>query len=400
MAIKDEKKFLDAVSRAEHVLITFRKEWTTDAVATALALARVLAARGKKADIVADGFVVPKMLAFLPGIGEIKGAINQLRKFTIIVDVARTKLDELSYDLKGDKLHINVTPKEGQFKDADVTTLHSDYKYDLVVSLDTPDYAGLGRLFADHAEFFHATPVVNIDHDSSNERHGNINYVDITATSCAEVLYCMLKDGGEHFLDADIATCLMAGIVSKTRSFKTSSVTPRSLDIASALVAAGARRDEVVQNLYRTRTISTLKLWGRALARLKFDPVTRTAWSVLVRQDFAHAGSSEGEAEGVIDELMMNSPDADIVGLLYEGAAGICVLIATEKHGSALGLVASLKPEGDRRTARLCFPSMTIVEAEQAVLTAIHASLGKTPAGGAVAIAAMTAGASGAVAIA
>lgn len=378
---------METALASKHLLITFRKEWNVDAVASALALAAFFEKRGKRVDVVADGFATSKSIAFLPNVARILPRFSHLQKFVISLDVSKSKIDELSYDMEGDKLRINVTAKDGGHYDAaDVTTATSEYKYDCIITLDTPDYAALGSLFTKNTELFYHRPVLNVDHDAANEQFGNFNAVDITATSTAECVYSLLKATGEHFLSEDVATCLLAGIIFKTRSFKTASVTPKTLDISSALVAAGARRDEIVQNLYRTRSLSTLKLWGRALARLKFDPGLKMAWSLLVRQDFIHAGVSEEHLADVIDELMMNSPEAEIVGLLYEQeaenapgkVAGICALVSTEKHADALGLVAALKPDGTRKTARVCFPQTNIIEAEKAVLAAIGKSLGRT----------------------
>lgn len=379
---------MDILSRSQRPLITFRKEWSIDAVASALALAKFLESKGKRADIVADGFSTPKSLRFLPGIDAIKPGFHQLQKFVISLDVSKAAIDELSYDVEGGKLRIHVTPKTGgRYEGKDVTTANSEFKYDCIVTLDTPDYAALGGLFSSNTEFFYDRPTINVDHEPSNEQYGNLNAVDITATSTAECLHALLKSTGEHFLNEDVATCLLAGIISKTRSFKTSAVTPRTLDIASELVAAGAKREEIIQNLYRTRTIATLKLWGRALARLKFDPSLKMAWTLLVRQDFVHAGANEDYLPDVIDELIMNSPEAEIVGLLYEQespaepgkVAGICALVSTEKHADALGLLSGLKPDGTRKMARVCFPTTPIMDAEKAVLAAIGKSLGKAP---------------------
>lgn len=385
MALDTDRQFFDAIAKSDHVLIAFRKEWSVDAVATALALSRILAAKGKTVDIVADGFAPAKGIGFLPGADAIRPEIGRLRKFVISLDVGKTKIDELSYDVQGDKLRIFVTPKSGVFEDKDVSTRSAEYKYDLIVTVDTPDLVSLGALFERHSDLFYAVPTVNVDSDAGNEQHGNINLVDITATSCAEIVHRLFKDAGEHVLDEDVSTCLLAGLISKTRSFKTPTVTPITLGYASELVSAGARRDEIVQNLYRTRSLSTLKLWGRALARLKYDPATRTTWSVLVRQDFVHAGADEEHLPDVIDELIMNSPDADIIGLIYEQGskeevgtvAGVCALVSTEKHADALGLVAPLRPEGHRRMARVTFPGGNILEAERSVLSTIARALGK-----------------------
>lgn len=391
MALTDDKQFMTAALAAEHILITFRKDFTPDAVGASLALARTLEKRGKKVDVAADGFAAPKTLAFLPGADRIKPALHGMRKFVISLDMSKTKIDELSYEVQGDKLKIHVTPKQGGFAPTDVSAEHKDYKYDLVVAIDTPDYQSLGGLFTDHADFFYARPVANIDHDPANERYGNLNLVDVTAASCCEAVYGLCAADGQHFLDPDTATCLLAGIISKTKSFKTPSVSPRTLDIASQLMAAGARRGDIVANLYRTRTIAALKLWGRALARLKHDAATRTAWTVLVRQDFAHAGAKESDLAGVVEELIMNAPEAEVVALIYEHEPSVATgattdgqamtapvvraLIATETHPNALALVSALKPEGDRRTARVQMSGTGIVDAEKAVIETIRTAV-------------------------
>ncbi len=385
MALPADKQFLEAVRRSSHILVTFRRDWSVDAVASALAVARILEKKGKRVEVVADGFVPTKQIGFLPQADAVKPAFNQLQKFIINLDVSRHKIDELSYDLEGDRLRIYITPKDGQFDGRDVTTAASDFKYDLIISVDTPDYPSLGGLFTANTDFFYHRPVINIDSDPANENYGNINAVDITATSSAEVVYSLFKSMGEHFLDEDIATCLLAGMIAKTRSFKTPSVTPKTLEAASELMAAGARRDEIVQNLYRTRSLSTLKLWGRALARLKYDAEAKFAWTLLVRQDFIHAGAKEEFLPDVIDELIANSPEAEIIGILYEQehptdkgrTAGICALVSSEKYSDAQGLVSSLRPDGTRKLARICFPGANLIEAEKSVIAAIYKTIGK-----------------------
>lgn len=386
MALQAEQQIHEALKRHERILIAIRKDWSIDGIASALALQRILVKKGKKAEIVCDGFSPAKSISFLPGVEVIKKDLAGLRQFVISLDLTKTKIDELSYDVVGDKLRIAITPKTGSFVEKDVSASPAEYSYDLIITVDAPDYASLGAVFSNHTDFFYHRPVINLDNDPANEQFGNINAVDIAATSCAEVLHRLMDGTKEHFLDADTATCILAGMIAETKSFKTLAVTPKSLELASALVAAGGRRDEIVQNLYRTRSLATLKLWGRALARLRHDPATKIAWSVLLRQDFIHAGAGEEYLSDVIDELIANAPEAEIIALLYEQESttvpgkieNICGLVSSEKHANALGLVESLRPEGTRKLARLCFPNTAIAEAEKTVLGAIAKSLGKT----------------------
>jgi len=382
MALQTEKQILEAVGKGNHALVTFRKEWTPDAVASALALARLVEARGKKADIVCDGFVPAKQISFLPGIDRIAPSLDKMRKFVISLDVTKNEVDEMTYVMNGNRLDILVTPKSGQYNEADVSTRSSAFKYDLVITVDTPDLGALGRPFADHPEFFYDTPIVNIDHGAHNENYGNINAVDITATSAAEMVHRLLKEANGGSLTEDTATLLLTGIISKTKSFKSATVTPRTLDIAADLMAAGAQRELIVQHLYKTRSISTLKLWGRTLARIKHDREIGMVWAMLTREDFVHSGADERCLPDVIDELMVTAPEAEIVGLIYEKeGAGICALVSSERHADSLGLVPDLRPEGSRSMARICFPDHDIRAAEQAVLQSVRKSLGKAAGG-------------------
>ena len=122
-------------------------------------------------------------------------------------------------------------------------------------------------------------------------------------------------------IDADIATALLAGMITKTNSFKTENTKPNTLTIASRLMHLGANRDHIVQNLYRTRAISTLKLWGQALSHLQYDKSIGLVWTTITRDDFTRAGAQEHELYEIIDELIASSPEAKIIALLHEHQA-------------------------------------------------------------------------------
>jgi phosphoesterase RecJ-like protein len=377
MALTPSKQLLDTIDRASHALVCVRRDWTVDGAASALALKRLIERRGKRADVVIDGFAPPSHLAWLPRLDAIQPAVRDLQKFVIALDITRTKIDEIYYDVEGDRLRIHVTPKDGRFSSTDLVGTPSDFKYDLIVTADTPDYRSLGAPFADFTDFFHARPTINFDHDPANERYGNLNLVDITAASTAEVVSLAFREAGDAPFDEETATLLLAGLIAKTRSFRSSTVTPRTLELAAELMAAGAKREEIVKSLYRTRSVAVLKLWGRALARLKHDAANRIAWTVLVRQDFIHAGAGEECLPEVIDELIMNTPEADVAGVLYERPTTekpeICALIATERHLSAADLVKGLgTATGDRRCMRLCFPGLDMVTVERQVLASVR----------------------------
>jgi hypothetical protein len=152
------------------------------------------------------------------------------------------------------------------------------------------------------------------------------------------------------------------------------------LNIASQLIARGAKREDIIKNLYQTKTIGTLKLWGRALMRLKNDPSSKIVWSLLTRDDFITSGAEEGELPEVVDELISNSPEAEIVVLLYEIPytnsleTKICCLVKTLKNIDA-GKLLSRYVEGTKDFKKFCLVGKKLVEAEQEIISEIKMNL-------------------------
>lgn len=340
-----------------------------DGYATGFAMYEVLKQLGKVVDIVAADGPAPSTLDFLNFAERVRPTFGQLRKFVVSVDLSKAPLDELSYNVEEHELQIFLTPRDGIWSEADIQTRTSTFRYDVAIVIGAASLDMLGDLYTKHTEFFYETPVVNIDHVPANEHYGQIDLVDLTATSNAEVLLRQINQWKDVAMTEDVATYLLTGMIAKTQSFKSPAVTPKTLKHASALLRQGARREEIVDNLYRTRSVETLRLWGRALARLKNDEATGLVWSLLSQQDFMHAGAKEEDLPDVIDELIKNAPMAKVVVLLYEDKEHhICGLISTHNAMDSIELALPFKPTGTRNLARICFTDKSIVEAEKMVV--------------------------------
>ncbi len=369
MALTPSEQAKALIVKAKRVLITFPPGHGGDAVASGLGLARTLGKLGKHADIISPGFALPGSLRFLLGAKDIKTEARGLRKFIVSVGIERTGLTDLSYSVDHDKLHVYLTPQRGALTSSDLTTQNADFAYDLIVAVDTPDLKTLGELFASNTEFFYQTTILNLDHATANEHFGQVNLVDFNVPSTAEVVFRLIKEVAPETIDADIATCFFAGLTSATKSFTSALVTPDTLARAAELVSLGARRDEVVGHLYRTKQLTTLKLWGRVLARLKSDSSRKLVWSQLVPDDFTKAGAGEHELPGVIDELITTAPEAGSVVLLYELNAGTTVAILSAGQGRhALELMKPFDPTGDRHRAKVVLIGKAVLEAEKLII--------------------------------
>src|SRR3989344_4502982 len=237
MALSELEQIRQTINQARHVLITFRKDATVDAISGALALALVLRKMNKLVDVTCDGFQLPANLVFLPGADGITGRLQNLQKLIISLRNSRDNIDQFSYDLENGDLKIYLTPKTGAIQKSDVKTEQSDYKYDLVITVDAPDLDSLGDVYRQATDFFYHTTIINLDHHIENEHYGQINRTNPNAAASSEVIYQLLREWNASLMSKEVATCLLTGIISKTRSFKTDNVTPATLEIASSLMA-------------------------------------------------------------------------------------------------------------------------------------------------------------------
>lgn len=363
-----EDQIYELLKQSSAVLIALPSTPSTDAIASGLALLSVMEKLGKRGRVVSSGFQLPQNHTFLPKSQEIFDDLSAVRQFIISVDVSKTSVEELSYAIEGDTLQIHLSPKDGFFKPEDVKTSAGDYAFDCIIVLDAQDLEQLGRIYERNADFFYHTPIVNIDHSPANDQFGQVNAVTVTATSTSEIVFELIKDWGEHILDEFIATNLLTGMISKTRSFKSGSVTPRSLAIASHLISQGARREEIVRHLYQSKKLSTLKLWGRALSKLEADFEHKVVWSILTPADFEETKATHDDLPDVIDELIINTPDAKHVFLLYHSTNGVECVVSTAPYVHAQQVFADFTPTGTDTFARFTIHQQAIEQVRDEVL--------------------------------
>lgn len=318
MSLNTIEQLKRIIESKKNILITFKKHFDGDAVGSALALKLFLEQLQKRVDIVCDGFVLSPQYSFLKRSKQIKPQIGDLHQFIITIDTEQTGLSELSYDIKDGKLRIFVTPKTGYITTEQMKTAQTEFRYDLIITLDTPDLVSLGSVYTNSENFFYSTPIVNIDHKGSNENYGQINVIDLPASTSSEIVFSILSEIKEEYINRHVANALLTGIIGGTNSFKDKKVRPQTLKTASRLVDLGADRSFIIKNLYQTKTISTFKLWGAALTNLKHDEEHGLVWTTITRDDFVRSGAKQEDLNTIVEELITTSPEAKYILLLNE----------------------------------------------------------------------------------
>jgi nanoRNase/pAp phosphatase (c-di-AMP/oligoRNAs hydrolase) len=146
--------------------------------------------------------------------------------------------------------------------------------------------------------------------------------VDITASSVAEILADLFQKYEQELIDEDIATCLLAGIIEKTGSFQHAQTTPKAFIKASELVNFGGRQQEIIKYIYKTKSLPLLKLWGRALARMKIMEDVKAIISVLAISDFERAEAGAGEILPALKEFIDHVGGYKVIALITEAVKG------------------------------------------------------------------------------
>ncbi len=304
LPLKELSKILNSY---QNILLTGPASPNIDVLSTALAWQNFLALKDKKVDLFFSGDIIN--LPFLNSKDKLNRDFNILNSFKIILDISKAQVDKLDYNIKGNELHINIDPQGGVLKEEHIKSQVGEYKYDLIISFGANSLNDLGDIFKEHSSFFHEIPVINLDNSLINENYGQLNVVKSSSTSLAEMSYHIL----EKNLNKDMSTALLTGMIAATNSFQSSQVTPTTLELASNLINKGADREAIIEHLYRTKDVNTLKNWGKVLSRLKQD---KYLISSFLRYD--EIANIPQDFSDMIKELILSTNTAQVAIIFYQ----------------------------------------------------------------------------------
>ena len=167
---------------------------------------------------------------------------------------------------------------------------------DLFISLDSSDLdrLGIGKEMA-----LKANKIINIDHHITNNNFGDINIVDPLASATGELIYSLIKKLDVE-IDQNIATCIYVAISSDTGSFVYDNTTSKTHLIAADLLDKGINKNEIIVNLYQSRSMRRTKLFIRSLNTLEMYCKERVG-IITVTQDMLNECNAKMEdTEGII----------------------------------------------------------------------------------------------------
>lgn len=146
-------------------------------------------------------------------------------------------------------------------------------------------------------------PIINIDHHPDNSFFGDINIVDKSKSSVAELVYDFFKFHNQN-ISKDMATCLLTGIITDTGSFKHSNTKISTLNSAAELMRKGALVDKIIHHTFKNKTPQVLKAWGKAMENSFYDKEKKIIYSIIGDDDLFEIGTLPNSAfEGFVETL-------------------------------------------------------------------------------------------------
>jgi len=142
--------------------------------------------------------------------------------------------------------------------------------------------------------------VINIDHHPGNTLFGALNWLDLSAAACGEMVFELIQELGVS-MTPEIATHVYIAILTDTGAFHYSNITPRTFDICRQCVEAGVNPPAVARSIFDSNNLARLKLYGAVLHRMQLDPSGRIA-TVYVDQALAReCGGTYEDTEGLVN---------------------------------------------------------------------------------------------------
>lgn len=144
---------------------------------------------------------------------------------------------------------------------------------------------------------------VLIDHHLDPENFAQYELWDPKASSASELVYRMIDTFGHtDKINQDIASCLYAGIMTDTGSFRFPSTSPTVHRILANLMETGIEHADIHRKVYDNNSEHKLRLLGYCISnKLRILNEYNVAYITLSEKDLERFNYQQGDVEGVVN---------------------------------------------------------------------------------------------------
>ena len=252
------KRFDVVLSQKRHFVIVSHLNPDGDALGSSLAMTRFLRSRGHEVDVMVPNDF-PRFLAWLPG-------ADQMLVYSQKISLCKEILSKAEY------------------------LMFLDFNHSSRSGLMQPEICAskANRILIDH-------------HHDPDYSHFNCYLSDTEVSSASELAAEVIMHYGEDQIDADIATNLLAGIMTDTGSFAHSIYSPKVFEICSLLVKKSIPLPQIHRNIYDTFSEGRLRLLGYSINKMQILDEYATAVISLSKKELETFNYQVGDTEGIVN---------------------------------------------------------------------------------------------------
>jgi len=321
------QEVIKAIKKGKRFLITAHVNVEGDALGSQLAMKELLTSMGKEAFIL-DSDPVPEHYRFLPKASEVSSRFDKIGAF------------------------------------------------DAAIILDCPNLNRTGKV----RDVINASavPIINIDHHVSNEKFGDVNWVEPNASSAGEMVFRLFKEAGIK-MTKEVALSLYIAILTDTGSFNYDNTSSVTHEIAGELLGYGLDPAVVSESVYERRSVKDINLLGLVLATIRVNKKGTIAHLEVTKDMLKKTGADLAKSEGLIN--FARSIDGVKVAVLFkEGQQEkdkINISFRSKGNGDAADVnkIAAIFGGGGHAKASGCIVVGSLKEVKKKVLAKIEASL-------------------------
>jgi len=320
------RQVIEVIKKYRTFIVTSHMNLEGDALGSQLALGHLIEKMGKKKVWYVDETPVPETYRFLP------------------------KQEKVSTDLS--------IPRQAE----------------VLITVDCPNQERIGKV----ARYIGGgTLVVTIDHHISNQRFGDLNWVQPKAAATGEMIYTLYKTAGVP-IDKTAAMSLYAAIATDTGQFSYSNTTTQTHRVIAELIARGVDPYFISERIYESNSLGSRRLLGKVLDTLDVVHDGKTGYVCVTLQMLKETGCTADDTDGFCNYA--RSIKGVEVGLLFrEDKDRQKIKISFRSKGLVdVNQVAGEFGGGGHRAASGCVVDGSLEEVKEKVLASVERALEAT----------------------
>jgi phosphoesterase RecJ-like protein len=319
--------FVELVRRHQRFVLTTHIRPDCDALGSLMAMVLILESLGKDV-LTCNAFAVPRNLQF--------------------IDPQKKSL----------QLGVDIQPE--QLKDREVWLI-----------LDTSAWAQLGAT-SDVIRSFSGVKMV-LDHHVSGDDLGAIEFKDKEAEATGRLVIDAADQLGVA-VTPEIARAAFAAVATDTGWFRFSSTTSGTMRLIARLIDAGAKPDQIYNDLYENDSLGRLKLIGRTLSRAQAEFDGRLIHTYIDLEDFRISGAVPSDSEDIINmTLGVNGTQVAVI-FVEQQTGGFKISLRSRCQIDCAKLAEKFGGGGHKKAAGL-FVNEPLEVAQQKVLDVVRAAM-------------------------